>query len=410
MEPYKITFPVEQRVPILLSVPHCGVAFPDELKDQYDEGMIASPDDTDWHVDQLYDFASSMGITMISAVYSRWVIDLNRDPQSKPLYTDGRIITALCPTTDFFGNPIYKDKRKETANNDVALRLELYYYPYHKKIQELLDDLKLEFGKVVLWDCHSIRQFVPTINKEKFPDLILGDADGTSASPGLIEVALKGLESGMYQLSHNHPFKGGYITRHFGKPIDEQHALQLEMSKVMYMDDAETNYDEERVSGIRIILKTTFEGLAEVLSPSPPPLSRGRGVSEGRGEKPNTWSQNKIPDTILFHSREMRKNSTEAENLLWANLRNRKLGGFKFRRQQHMEGFILDFYCHESRLGVEVDGEIHNKKEQKEYDEQRTKYLEELGIEIIRFKNDDVIHNMHSVLNEIRKTCQKRVH
>ncbi len=265
MEPFKLHNPNGPRVPILLSVPHCGTSFPDELSSQYKAERSGKPDDTDWFVDKLYDFAPAMGITMISAIYSRWVVDLNRDPESKPLYTDGRIITALCPTTDFFGNSIYNDGRKEVEQTEVIRRLEHYYHPYHSKIEELLADLKAKFGKVLLWDCHSIRQLVPTIHKEKFPDLILGDADGTSASPGLIEEALKGLEKGKYNVTHNYPFKGGYITRSFGKPIDDQHALQLEMSKLQYMDDDELEYHPERADKIRVLLKDTFEKLIYAL-------------------------------------------------------------------------------------------------------------------------------------------------
>lgn len=264
MEPFKISRPKNSVVPILLSVPHCGTAFPDELKGQYVSSM-AAPDDTDWFVDRLYDFGSSMGITMISAVYSRWVIDLNRDPESKPLYSDGRIITALCPTTDFFGQSIYRDARKEVDQNEVSRRLPLYYRPYHLKLAELLDELLTKFGKVLLWDCHSIRRHVPTIHKDKFPDLILGDADGTSASPGLIEIALNNLEQSSFDVSHNYPFKGGYITRHFGKPAQNQHALQLEMSKVLYMNNVETEYDEARADKVRKVLSQTIESLIDAL-------------------------------------------------------------------------------------------------------------------------------------------------
>ena len=269
LDPFIFKLPREPKVPILLSVPHCGTAFPEELWKEYNQDMAAKPDDTDWFVDRLYEFAISMGIPMISARYSRWVIDLNRDPESKPLYSDGRIITALCPTTDFFGKPIYTDQRKEVAAEEITRRLELYYAPYHLKIQEILNELKIQFGQVLLWDCHSIRQQVSTIHKEKFPDLILGDADGTSASPGLIETALKGLESSSYQLSHNYPFKGGYITRSFGKPSEGQHALQLEMTKINYMDDEELHFDIERADRVRKVLMQTLEGLVEVLSPSP---------------------------------------------------------------------------------------------------------------------------------------------
>lgn len=264
--PYNIINPSVSRLPIVVSVPHCGTAFPDEIKDEYHPHLIASPDDTDWFVDKLYDFAPSMGITMITAKYSRWVIDLNRDPQSKPLYTDGRIITALCPTTTFLGEPIYKDNRSEVQADEMTRRLDIYYHPYHRKIQEILDDLKSKFGKVLLWDCHSIRQYVPTIQQDKFPDLILGSADERSASPELIRSALDTLRTGPFVLNHNHPFKGGYITRFFGKPEEHQHALQLEMCKIRYMDDTETCYDEKRATVVRDLLKATFESLAERLA------------------------------------------------------------------------------------------------------------------------------------------------
>lgn len=262
---FKITKPTASEVPILLSVPHCGTKFPDELAGEYKTDLMRLPDDTDWFVDKLYDFAADMGITMIAAVNSRWVIDLNRDPQSKPLYSDGRIITALCPATTFTGESLYQDERKEVEGQEVRRRTESYFNPYHNKVQELLDDLKNNFGRVLLWDCHSIRQLVPTIHKEKFPDLILGDADGTSASPGLIEGVLSVLDHSHYAVSHNHPFKGGYITRHFGRPSENQHALQLEMTKINYMNDAEEEYDTGRAERIRELLRKNFEKLIEQL-------------------------------------------------------------------------------------------------------------------------------------------------
>jgi N-formylglutamate deformylase len=265
MQPFQVIAPAVGRAPVLLSVPHCGAQFPEELKNEFRQDLIAAPDDTDWFVHQLYDFAPAMGITMIHAVYSRWVIDLNRNPEDKPLYSDGRIITGLCPTTTFFGQPIYKDGRKAVAVAEIKWRVEQYYQPYHLKLAELLNELKASFGRVLLWDCHSIRQHVPTIHKDKFPDLILGDADGTSASPGLIETAIKNLESSGYSFQHNYPFKGGYITRHYGQPAENQHALQLEMSKVGYMDDGEKNYDQARADKMRQVLKHTLGELIDRL-------------------------------------------------------------------------------------------------------------------------------------------------
>ncbi len=264
-EVFKVIAPTHSEVPILLSVPHCGTDFPPELKDQYVCELIQAPDDTDWFVDKLYDFAPELGITIISAQISRWVIDLNRDPEEKPLYVDGRIITGLCPTTNFLGEHLYNDKRTAVDKKEVELRLLNYYYPYHAKIQETLDQLIRRHGQALLWDCHSIRQFVPTIHPEKFPDLILGDADGTSASPGLIEGTLSILDHSRFQTRHNFPFKGGYITRHFGKPAMGQHALQLEMTKVNYMDATELNYDAVKAQEMRTLLKRVFQKLIDQL-------------------------------------------------------------------------------------------------------------------------------------------------
>jgi N-formylglutamate amidohydrolase len=257
--------PRRTEVPIIVSVPHCGTSFPDEIKEEYHSHLIQTPDDTDWFVHQLYDFVSEMGITMVHANYSRWVIDLNRDPKSKPLYNDGRIITALCPTTDFLGNHLYKDSRKEVAPEEVERRLKLYYNPYHEKIASLLDERKQKFGKALLWDCHSIRKYVKTIQPGKFPDLILGDVDEMSADKRLIDTTLSTLESSSYTVNHNHPFKGGQITRHFGRPSNGIHALQLEMTKVNYMDDSETKYDPTRANKMRELLKRVFGKLIEQL-------------------------------------------------------------------------------------------------------------------------------------------------
>lgn len=261
MECFNIIRPASTRVPLLVSVPHCGTKFPDELEHEYNRDLTGQPDDTDWFVDRLYDFAPAMGITMITAVYSRWVIDLNRAPDDKPLYTDGRIITGLCPVTDFTGRHLYNDARSAVVDQEVARRRILYYNPYHHKLQEIMQDLKSEFGKVLLWDCHSIRQYVKTIYPDKFPDLILGDADGAAASPDIVATAYNGLQQSDYTLSHNFPFKGGYITRAYGRPLENQQALQLEMTKINYMDDQEHAYDIERADKIRDVLQATLLSL-----------------------------------------------------------------------------------------------------------------------------------------------------
>jgi N-formylglutamate deformylase len=256
--------PAAPKLPIVISVPHAGTEFPDDIRAELKPAVLP-PDDTDWFVNQLYDFATELGIPMLCARYSRWVIDLNRNPDSTPLYRDGRVLTGLCPATTFLGEPIYQDERPEVAAAEVTRRKALYFEPYHQALQAQLTATQVHFGRVLLWDCHSIRRVVSAINPEPFPDLILGSADETSAAPALIEQALAVLGSGGYSLNHNHPFKGGFITRHFGQPAQQQHALQLEMAKQVYMNDREQHYDHQRATKIRALLSETLQTLGHAL-------------------------------------------------------------------------------------------------------------------------------------------------
>ena len=104
---------------------------------------------------------------------------------------------------------------------------------------------------------------------------------------------------------------------------------------------------------------------------------------------------------LYQYGREVRQESTEAEKLLWAELRSRKLNGLKFRRQHPLDKFIVDFYCNERKLVIELDGSVHDKKINKEYDDARTAMLAGLNIIVLRFKNEDVTNNLKEVIRKI---------
>ena len=104
---------------------------------------------------------------------------------------------------------------------------------------------------------------------------------------------------------------------------------------------------------------------------------------------------------LYQYGRESRQDSTEAEKLLWAVLRNRKLNGLKFRRQHPLDKFIVDFFCNEKKLVVELGGGVHNEKINKEYDEARTAMLAGLNVIVLRFKNEEVINDVQGVLKKI---------
>ncbi len=225
------------KLPLLVSVPHAGTGVPEAQRARMTEAALALPD-TDWHVDRLYGFVEELGASMILATQSRYVIDLNRAPDSKPLYP-GASNTELCPTTTFDEAPVYRDGA-EPDEGEIAKRLETVWRPYHAKIEKELARIKAEHGIALLWDAHSIRSRVPRFFEGRLPDLNLGTADGASADPeltALLGSVAREAEALGYSHAINGRFKGGNITRSFGVPAEGIHAVQLELSQITYMDE-----------------------------------------------------------------------------------------------------------------------------------------------------------------------------
>lgn len=117
------------------------------------------------------------------------------------------------------------------------------------------------------------------------------------------------------------------------------------------------------------------------------------------GAKPITFEKAKV----------LRERMTEAEKLLWEHLKNKQIKGLRFRRQHPISIFIADFYCHKVKLVIEVDGNVHNINENKEWDENRTAEIEKFGVTIIRFTNQQVFNYINEVVSEIEKVCKKLI-
>jgi N-formylglutamate deformylase len=262
MDPFIEIPPQGREAPVVVTVPHSGTLVPAEFAGDMDPRFVSSQPDTDWLVDELWEFAPSMGITLIKAPLSRYVIDLNRDPAGSALYADGRRETSLVPTFTFGGEPIYRTRVPDAAA--IKDRLERCYWPWYRTVQSTLERLRAKHGVAVLFDAHSIQRHVPSIRTEPFPDMILGTRDGKSAAPEIIEAALNALRrGGKWNVAHNDPFKGGHITRWFAKPSSGIHALQLEMSQDIYMQDrAPQALDQEKLKVLRPGLKQLLETIA----------------------------------------------------------------------------------------------------------------------------------------------------
>jgi N-formylglutamate deformylase len=224
------------RLPMLVSMPHAGTDIPDEVADTL-APCAAARADTDWHLPELYGFLEEMGISTISARWSRYLIDLNRPPENTNLYP-GLDTTGLCPLDTFGRERLYREGM-EPDGAQVQRRLERYWRPYHEQLRAELDRLKAEHGRVVLWEAHSIASIVPRFFEGKLPDLNFGTAEGKSCDPGLEEAVL-GVARAQerYTIALNGRFKGGHITRHYGQPASGVHAIQLEKCQCLYMDEA----------------------------------------------------------------------------------------------------------------------------------------------------------------------------
>jgi N-formylglutamate deformylase len=219
--------------PLLVSLPHAGTHIPAELKAQFREHALAVPD-TDWHLDALYAFAHGLGASLIVPSHSRYVIDLNRPPGNEPMYP-GANNTELVPTRSFEGEPLYREG-EAPDRHETARRLASWWRPYHDALADELARLRALHGYAVLWEGHSIKSQLPWLFAGKLPDLNLGTAGGASCAPSLRQALERVLASQKtFTQVIDGRFKGGYITRHYGKPEQRVHAVQLEMCWSCYM-------------------------------------------------------------------------------------------------------------------------------------------------------------------------------
>ena len=244
--------------PLLVSVPHAGVDIPEALRDAYVPRALAA-EDTDWHLDRLYAFVRELGAGLIVPRFSRYVIDLNRPPDDQPMYA-GANNTELCPTHFFSGDPLYREGRAPNAA-EIARRRGRYWQPYHDALQAELARLRAEHGHAIVFDAHSIKSELPWLFEGRLPDLNLGTVSGTSCARSLRH-ALADVLGSQREFSHvvDGRFKGGYITRHYGRPRERQHAVQLEMCLCCYMEECPPfAYEGGRTRRVAPVLRRLVE-------------------------------------------------------------------------------------------------------------------------------------------------------
>lgn len=247
--------------PVLLAIPHAGTWLPPEIMARLNaRGQMLT--DTDWHVDRLH-HGLLPGVTTLRARFHRYVIDANRPPDDASLYP-GQNTTGLVPLTDFDGRPIWNHPPDAT---DTAARLAAFHAPYHTAIADELARIRDRHGIAILYDAHSIRSHVPRLFDGSLPDLNIGTNGGASCDARLT-AAVMGIAESASGYSHvlNGRFKGGWTTRHYGRPTEGIHAIQMELAQSTYLAAEIPPFalDEARAGALRPVLAEILSTLARM--------------------------------------------------------------------------------------------------------------------------------------------------
>ena len=252
----------EGTLPLLISIPHAGTELPQDIAGRLSEVARAVPD-TDWHVDRLYAFAADMGANVLKANYSRYVVDLNRPTDGGLLYP-GQRETGLCPLATFTDAPLYAPG-DEPGADEIASRVERYWKPYHDRLSATLASLREQHGFALLWDAHSIRAEVPVLFEGRLPDFNLGTGGGTSCPPEIAGALLAAAQRAEgFSAVLNGRFKGGYITRHYGRPQENIIAVQLELTQSAYMDESQPHvWSQSRAEAARQVIEVLLRTLLD---------------------------------------------------------------------------------------------------------------------------------------------------
>jgi N-formylglutamate deformylase len=246
---YSTILPINDTSCVVFASPHSGSAYPADMMRQsvLSDHLIRSSEDA--FVDQLFDCAPEFGARFIKALAPRAYVDLNRSPDElDPALIEGirrqghnpRVASGLgvIPRVVANGRAIYRGKLRQV---EAQRRLDRYWHPYHRQLQLLLDDVRAYYGQAVLIDCHSMpHEAVESVARSgaRRPDVVLGDRFGAAASGAVVDRVEAAFAAQGFRVARNAPFAGAYIAQAYGRPARGQHAVQIELDRALYMDEA----------------------------------------------------------------------------------------------------------------------------------------------------------------------------
>lgn len=248
---FSIIHPDEQTVPLVFASPHSGSDYPPEFVSGVKLSFLALRRSEDAFVDRIFGAAPQAGAPLLRAHFPRVYIDPNREPYELdpdmfdaplPDYVNGRsprVAAGLGTVAKVVatGELIYHRKLSFAHARE---RIERHYFPYHRALAELIDATQRRFGYSLLIDCHSMPSVGGPMDSDpgaRRLDFVLGDCFGTSCSPAVVRFVERALGDLGYSVERNVPYAGGFTTRHYGRPAEGRHALQIEINRALYMDE-----------------------------------------------------------------------------------------------------------------------------------------------------------------------------
>ncbi|GAA3856611.1 N-formylglutamate amidohydrolase [Celeribacter arenosi] len=246
--PFTLSTPVDWTSPVVFSSPHSGARYPDMFVRRSVLSATVLRSSEDAHVDALFDAVPQFGAHLLSAVFPRAWVDLNRrQDEFDPALIEGaprgvlnpRVASGLgvIPRVVSGGRAIYRGK---ISRQEAQSRIEAVWRPYHARLDALLGQTRVRFGEAILVDCHSMpREAVANVRTKsgRRPEIVVGDRYGASAANEYVTQIEVAFRRQGFEVARNTPFAGAYIAQHYGRPMDGQHAVQVEIDRALYMNE-----------------------------------------------------------------------------------------------------------------------------------------------------------------------------
>jgi len=280
--PIAVLRPGPQSIPVVFASPHSGRLYPDELLAATRLDPLSLRRSEDSFVDELFAAAPQHGAPLLSATFPRAWCDANREPWEldQGMFADrlpawvntssARVGAGLGTIARVVasGEAIYRDK---LSFADAERRIRTCWQPFHDALAGLIAETRERFGLCLLVDCHSMPSHSQVRSGSRAGDFVLGDAHGTACAPRFTRLVESLLTKRGYTVRRNDPYAGGYVTRHYGRPREGVHALQVEIARELYMDETRI----ERLPGFPSILRSITGFIADLATRVGAPVEEG---------------------------------------------------------------------------------------------------------------------------------------